>query len=261
LVQVLQAIADHRPSEAPLAAGVRYTENGQALKPGDGMWGTATAVAMPGDGLSALGPSMSSYKLFLADPATGQAACLCSVNENGTPGIMAIRIKAAAGKVTEIESVAVREESTGPRGGTVTLFRTAPLAEFSAKGFVTPDPALTAKLVQRNAPKTVAIDVGRYFDTLAWNLRGSQPMAIEGSSRLNGRPLDATIPPSDVRGRRTALIDEDSGLALAFAVLDHDGPPRSNLLAAVFRVDGGKITRVEAIERPAPYGMTTGWGE
>ena len=48
LVQVLQAIADHRPAEAPLAANVRYTENGQALKLGDGVWNTATAVAMPG---------------------------------------------------------------------------------------------------------------------------------------------------------------------------------------------------------------------
>src|SRR5262249_3925477 len=101
LVQVLQAIADHPPAQAPPAANVRYSENGQALKLGDGLWGTATAVAMPGDGLSSLGPSLAAYKLLLADATTGQAACLCAVNENGTHGMLLLRIKAAAGKVSE----------------------------------------------------------------------------------------------------------------------------------------------------------------
>jgi len=266
LGRVLQAMADHRPSDAPLAPAIRYTENGQALKPGDGIWETATAIAMPGDGLSSLGAVSSAYKLFFADPATGQAGCLCATNENGTPGMMAIRIKAAAGKVSEIEAVIVREEGAGPRGGTLTLFRTPPLAEFTAKGFSEPDAALKGAPIKRTARAAMAIDINRYFDTLAFNLRSPAPTAIEGAIRLNGHALPGAVPPSDVRGRRVLITDEETGLALAIATLDHDGktPPglaTTNMLAGVFKLDGGLISRVEAIERPVPYGMTSGWPE
>jgi hypothetical protein len=265
LVTVLQAIADHRPADAKLAPDIRYTENGQPLKPGDGIWQTATAVAMPGDGLSSLGPSMRAYKLALADPATGQAACLCAVNENGTPGMMALRIRAAAGKVTEIEAIIVREEGAGPRGGTLALFRTQPIAEFTAKAFTEPAPQLTARPSQRTVKAVMAVDVGRWLDTVAYNHRAQPPMALEGANRLNGRDLDAP-PTADVRARRTLLLDEETGLALFAAVLDHDGKaapevPRSNLLAGVMKIDAGKIQRVEALERWVPYGMTTGWPE
>ena len=264
LGQVLQAMADHRPDEAPLAANLRYTENGQPLKPGDGVWGTSTAIAMPGDGLASLGPSISSYKLFLADPATEQAGCLCAVNENGTPGMMAIRIKAAAGKVTEIEAVIVRQETTGPRGGTVALFKTPQLAAFTPKGFTAPDAVLTRPPPLRTIRTAMATDVSRYFDTLAYDLRAPQPVGIEGSTRLNGNALAGTVPPAYVRDRRVWLTDEDTGLELASAVLDHDGLlpvglPTSNLVAGVFKIEGGKIAEVEAIERPVPYGMDTGW--
>jgi hypothetical protein len=264
LVRTLQAMVDHRPGDAPLAASVRYTENGQQLKPGDGIWGTASAVAMPGDDLASLGKTMSAYKLFLADPATGQAACLCAVSENGTPGMMAIRIKAAAGKVTEIENLVVRQEMGGPRGGTMTLFRTPVLAEFDAKGFTEPEAALTRAAAQRYQRSVYATDVNRYFDTVAYNLRSPTPAAIEGTSRLNGHALTGTVPPAYVRGRRVMLIDEETGLVFAGALLDHDGVtpaglPSSNMLAGVFRVDGGKLSRVEAIERPVPYGAVSGW--
>jgi hypothetical protein len=219
---------------------------------------------MPGDGLSSLGKSIADYKLFMADPSTGQAACLCSTNENGTPGMMAIRIKAAAGKVSEIEAVIVRQEVGGPRGGTMTLMRTPVLAEFTPSGFAEPDAALTRAPPMRTIRSAMAIDVSRYFQTVAYNLQAAQPAAIEGSTRLNGHPLTGTVPPSLVRDPRVWLIDEETGLALASAVLDHDGTsppplPYSNLLAGVFKIEGGRIAAVEALERPVPYGMTTGW--
>ncbi len=267
LMQVLQAMADHRPADAPLAKDVRYTENGQVLQPGDGLWGTASAIAVPGDGLAALGRNSSAYKLALFDPATGQAGALVAVNENGTPGIMALRIKAAGGEVGEIEAVIVREEGSGPRGGTMTLFKGPVLADFSAKAFSTPDPVLTAPPAIASPRKLIAQAVDRYFDTVAYSQRPDAVVTPEGPTRLDGQPQKALVPPAGVRDRRVLLIDEDRGLALAAAVLDRDAeasspaPPSSNLLAAVFKVDGNRISRVEAISRPVPYGMTTGWEE
>ena len=40
----LQALVAHEPASLPLAPGVRYTENGQELALGSGLWGTASDV-------------------------------------------------------------------------------------------------------------------------------------------------------------------------------------------------------------------------
>src|ERR1700733_1332148 len=65
----LAAMLVHDPAQAPLAAKVRITENGQRLDPGDGLWGTI-------DGLGA-------YKLYFDDPGAGQAGFMGVVDENG----------------------------------------------------------------------------------------------------------------------------------------------------------------------------------
>ena len=41
--KVLDAMIEHDPGRLMLAKDVRYTENGVALIPGDGLWGTASA--------------------------------------------------------------------------------------------------------------------------------------------------------------------------------------------------------------------------
>ncbi len=37
--------------------------------------------------------------------------------------------------------------------------------------------------------------------------------------------------------------------------------PSTDMTAAVFLVKAGRISRIEALERPVPYGMTSGWTE
>ncbi len=310
LERLLQAIVDHDPTGAPLAANVRYTENGQVLKPGDGLWGTATAIAMPGDGLARLGPHSAAYKLSFADPLTGQVGFLGSVNENGTAGIMALRLRTEAGKIADIEAVIVRDETTGPRGGTVTLFRPRLLAEFNPKGFDKPDPALTAALAptERTPRKAMAEAVTKYLDAIekgysngvmTWSDCVRRDNGGQTTGNANIAPLDPAAPAfkpfalgcaaqldgglhwiSKVRDRRVLLIDEERGLVLALGMVDHTGAvtslttpngpvnlpsnlltPSTDMTAAVFLVKAGRISRIEAVERPVPYGMTSGWTE
>ena len=310
LNQLLQAMVDHDPMGAPLAANVRYTENGQVLKPGDGLWGTATAIAMPGDGLARLGPHSAAYKLWFADPLTGQVGFLGSVNENGTPGMLALRLRAEAGRIADIEAVIVRDETTGPRGGTLTLFRPKLLAEFNPKGFDNPDPALVKPLAptERTPRKTMAEVVNRYFEgvekgsgagVLTWSDCLRRDNGGQTTGNANIAPLDPAAPGfkpfalgcaiqldgglhwiSRVRDRRVLLIDEERGLVMAMAMADHTGAvtslqtdagavtlpsnlltPSTDMTAAVFLVKAGRISRIEALERPVPYGMTSGWTE
>ena len=134
--QVLQAMLAHDPSRLPLAKGVRYSENGQFLALGDGLWGTAGTIAMPGSGKGAA----DSYAARFADPASGTAGYWGVTNEHGTPGVLALRVQVARGKITEIEAIDVREESQGPRGGTVTLMRPPLPVEFKPASLGTLDP-------------------------------------------------------------------------------------------------------------------------
>ena len=310
LEQLLQAMVDHDPMGAPLAANVRYTENGQVLKPGDGLWGTATAIAMPGDGLARLGPRSPAYKLSFADPATGQIGFLGSVNENGTPGIVALRLRTEAGRIADIEAVIVRDETTGPRGGTLTLFRPRLLAELNPKGFDKPDPALTTPLAptERTPRKAMAEAVNKYLEgvekgsgaaVLTWSDCLRRDNGGQTTGNANIAPMDPAAPGfkpfalgcaaqldgglrwiSKVRDRRILLIDEERGLVMAMAMVDHTGAvtslqtetgtvalpsnlltPSTDMTAAVFLVKAGRISRIEALERPVPYGMTTGWTE
>jgi hypothetical protein len=80
-----------------------------------------------------------------------------------------------------------------------------------------------------------------------------------------------------VRDRRFVVVDRERGLVTAIAAMDmpagkyqtvtvngkqvQAGPdkPTTLALAETFKVEGGKIRRVEAVQINVPYGMVTGW--
>jgi len=94
--QYLEALVAHDPMSLPLSKDVQYTENGQTLELGDGMWGPANAVR--------------DYKLYFVDTTNSQAAIFCMVEENGHPEIVAMRLKIDHNKISEIEKIVARIE-------------------------------------------------------------------------------------------------------------------------------------------------------
>jgi hypothetical protein len=90
----LDALSHHDPSRLPAVRNVRFTENAAAVKLGEGLWVT----------FGSLGP----YRHDFYDPSTGGVAALISVTENGFPDLVAVRLKVAAGKITEIETIVSR---------------------------------------------------------------------------------------------------------------------------------------------------------
>src|SRR5215831_11218253 len=81
----LAALVAHDLGRLLLTAHVGFTENGQELRLGDGLWGTAS------------GPGK--YKLYVADPEDGQAGFYGTVMENDTPVLMALRLKVTYGLI------------------------------------------------------------------------------------------------------------------------------------------------------------------
>ncbi len=83
---------------------------------------------------------------------------------------------------------------------------------------------------------------------------------------------------SRIRDRRYVAVDPERGLVLAFVFFDHfagdtrrfttpsgravtAGPaqPWTWYIAELFRVENGKLRRIEAVLERVPYGMTSGW--
>jgi hypothetical protein len=93
----LDALAKHDPSLVPTAAHYRYTENGAQIPLGEALWFTFN--------------SYGKYRHDVSDPQTGGIATYLSITENKEmpfPDLLAIRLKVADHKITEIETVVTR---------------------------------------------------------------------------------------------------------------------------------------------------------
>ncbi len=262
--QVLQAMLAHDPSRLPLAKGVRYSENGQFLALGDGLWATAGKIEMPGAG---------GYAARFADGASGTAGYWGSTNENGTTGVLALRIKTAAGRISEIEAIDVREEAQGPRGGTVTLMRPPLPVEFKAAALGSLDPVFR-KAGGGSIPQSL---ITAYFDGLERHSNRDVKFAGDCARRDNATPGTAGCVFSVyghttvVRDRRILVADEDLGVVMAVAMIDNPGIGAGNLPASqlspstymipeLIKIDNGTISRVEGVVRWMPFGYTSAWG-
>ena len=93
----LDALGKHDPSLVPTAAHYRYTENGAQITLGEALWVTFN--------------SYGKYRHDVSDPETGGIATYLSITENKEipfPDLLAIRLKVAGHKITEIETVVTR---------------------------------------------------------------------------------------------------------------------------------------------------------
>ncbi len=282
---VLDAVGSSATSEFRDAA---YTENGQRLPVGEGLWATADKV----------GP----YCHAFLDEESGQAACFVTLTEGGTRSIMALRVKAADGQVAEIEAIVARP----PLFGGASAFGDGPAALDASGG---PDPAWSADVhpSERMSRAELVRLADMYFAGLERNDgRGEYPFADE-CVRIENGFRTTEVPPSPgagkspyleaframsarqqfetgyfafvdrIRERRFPVIDPKRGLVFAFAFFDHSGTvreyrlangtpitsnvdrPFSWMIAEAFRIERGLITRIEALMTECPYGMCSGW--
>jgi len=283
--QYLDAMAAHDPSRLPAAATVRFTENGQRLALGDGLWNTLS--------------TRGKYRLYMADPRAGQAGFFGTVMENGTPALLALRLKIEGGRIAEIETIVARGNNGGARGeeGARNLERAGE-----------PPPVFGQSVPQaRRASRDELMRVSNmYFSGLEKNDgNGIYPFTsdcdrVENGNQTTNRPgqygpagragLDVAALGckaqfetgffhfvTRIRDRRFVLLDEERQLALAFVFFDHAGnakpvnrpdgtllPAGPNVpftweIAELFKIEGGLIRRIEAVIDKCEYGQNSGW--
>ena len=282
--QYLDALAARDPKRLTLAtASVKYTENGQRLLLSDGLWNSITA--------------RGTYTLHVADPAAGQIVSFATMRENGTPLILAVRLKVDNRRLSEIETIVARSENGAKNLETMGKPREA----FSR---LTP--------AADRMPRAELVRVANmYFSGMQLNDgKGTYPFGDDchrienGSPATNtaGKPGQTRPDPktatgyssmwtcreqfesglihfvSRIRDRRYVAVDEERGLVVAFAFFDHDAGPSRNfvtptgrsitagpvqpwtwMIAELFKVEKGLLHEIEAILERVPYGMPSGW--
>jgi hypothetical protein len=273
----LTALVNRDPSRVPWADKVGFTENNARLMLGDGSWAVATAKV--------------DNDLIVADPLTGQVGYFGTVELNGLPTWFAARLKVVDAKVTELE----------------TVWRPRPaVLNAAAPGGGDPkdlkhDSAMYDTLAPtERVPRRKMIDLANgYFATLQLNdgtlytefdptcsridngtKSASNPDSPQANFRLNcGDQFKTGMYRANdaVRERDFFLVDEDKGIVMARAFLDHnavvqtfnltDGTqtragfrtPNSFVMLEMFKFRNGKLYRAEVVHADTNYHASSPW--
>jgi hypothetical protein len=284
----LDAVVANQPSMVPLAPNVRFTEDGQQLTIGDGLWNTMRAKGR--------------YRLFVTDVPAGQVAFLGSIEEDhrdpqqGTPALLALRLKVRNLQIEHIEQIVIRDEKAGARVNAMT-----------------PNPIYlqSVPVSERMSRADLIATANKYFTGMQKNDgKGDYPFADDCDRLENG--MQSTNVPTPrgekrpdpktaltysaqwscleqfqsgllgfvnrIRDRRFVAVDEERGIVFAFAFFDHSGgasrtfttpdgrtvtagpvQPWTWQIAELFKIEKGKIRKIEALLRRSEYGMLSGW--
>lgn len=269
----MAALAKRDASALKQAAKVRFTENNVEMPFGTtGLWATVTGVAPDG--------------LVAADTQAGQAAWIGYAQENGKPVYFGLRLAVRDGELIEAETVVVRNTGLPLPFGDVSKVVHDP----AFNEILPPERRRSRERLRAVADSyfnTVELNDGIVFAPFsegcarlengilttaaipgqagsAANIAlGCEAQFHLGIYRINKR----------IRERRYPLIDVERGVVVATGFFDHanefdrykltDGRemrtalkwPNSISLVEAFKVDDGRIHRIEAVFNYVPYFM------
>ena len=275
----LSAIGAHDPSRAPLAADVKFVENLKRLKPGEGLWKTATA--MP-----------TTFKIYVPDPTSQQVGFIGLLQSDGKNTELGLRLKLENGKITEAEHLVA-----GVRDTSMVHLQTPRMQ------LVTP----VTDEGYRDAHGRLLHIAATYYDALDNNNGSLAPFADDCVRFENGMQTVRNPVPADpsqgfglagalgcakqldtntfeyidrIENRRVWIADEVNGVAIGFSHFRHPmtkkefpvyGIPGQTVrkmdtqkpfdmpAAHIFKIWGGQIHEIEAVGSVEPYGSPTGW--
>jgi quinoprotein glucose dehydrogenase len=257
LTRYLDSLVAHDPRMAPLADGARFTEDTIEMPVGEGLWKTAS--------------KLRPFRTDFLDVREGTAAVHAVIEENGVPVLFAARLKVVNRRITEIETMVVRNQQEG------VLFAPDSLAQPSAAMIAAPP---NAQLLPRDAMIELAL---RYPEGLRiGSFEESDVPFAPGAYRLEngvrmGGPGCTFQPPSceNLRSQplptlaeieaSVAAVDEENGtvlLRMDFGRGSLPGPQsegQSLVTFEAFKIYGGQVHAVEAFFEGMPANTPSGW--
>jgi len=275
----VDAVVAHDATRLPLAADVKFTENGQRLAVDDGLWHTATGKG--------------GYALKLTDVDRAQAVLMGTIREGDEPTVLVARLRVVQRRISEIETLVIHDRDVAAR-----------LDEIGAPRRTWSEPVAAGDRLPRAELVRIA---NLYFSGIERNDgKGDYPLAedctrlenglvLAGevanvSPRAKGRPSGTQVGCLEqfrsgvffyvtrIRDRRFVLVDPERGVVFAFAFFDNaggssrfgtlpdgrsveSGPkiPWTWGIAEAFKIERGLIGPVESVLQQMPYGMGSGW--
>jgi hypothetical protein len=225
------ALQAHDAGTLPLASNVQFTEDGVAMKVGEGFWQTAGAVVFSRDVL---------------DTETCSTVTQALIEEAGREIIFGVRLKLNdASQISEIEHIIAREEE----------FAFKPEGVY-APNFIDWEAILTAE--ERTSRAAMVAAANDYFDMFVDEPEVSAPFSPTCHRWENGThttrngncsPKGLTITHGD---RRVPVVDRETGVAVAFVHFARSLPDMH-----MFKFRKGHVEYVQAVIGPQAAGM--GW--
>jgi hypothetical protein len=274
----MDAMVAAKPQDLPWAPRVRFTENSVGQQIGEGIWGSIR--------------SKSAGALRVADAAAGNVVWYGLIHDHDAPAWAGIRLGVRDAHIAEVEVIVARERNPGPFGDPKT-FVVDPLLELAvaAAGRTTRrqllaavegyartmqgnDGTLHAQFKQdcKRTENGVEVTQGDVGSAGIVKAPGRLAQGCEAQLTLGMyRPLD------QLRGRRVLAVDEARGLVVVASLADfglaqrryrlkngkevesQDYHPFARELFEVFRIEAGRIRKIEAVSVAQPLGMPSAW--
>lgn len=269
----LAALARRESSAVRWADAALTCENNVMLDRDDGLWGT----------IEGIGP----YQLRFADPATGQVGYFGTVHEHVEESAYTLRLKVdGAGRISEAESLVVRQSDSGikfenPRYWDKPILNAGVEAPVSREEMVRLSDGYFSTLQLNDGtlrtkfhPDCERVENGvqtthnpEFAKIVPVSALGCEEQFRMGNYRYDDR----------LRARRYPMVDEERGLVLAYAFIDHSGRlaeyqltdgrtvrspvrrPHSFYIGELFKIDHGMICQIEANFITVPYNMPSPW--
>ncbi len=251
ITNYVDAMVAHAPSRLRLAANVRFTEDSQELKLGEGLWKTVT--------------KKGGFRQDYIDLKKQMAASHVMLFEGDTTVLYSVVLHVAKRKITGIETLVDR---VTPESRFKPDMLNKPLA-----GINEPVPAgkrmPRAEMVRTALLYPAGLRIGSFVDA-------KTPFAKEAYRVENGTFVVGAGCPrancSDILGQKimlhpdvkpsVAAVDEESGIVLLwmnFGDTHSYGPGNALVTFEAFKVWGGEIHAVNAFFRILPKDTQRGW--
>jgi hypothetical protein len=272
----LAAVVAHDPTRVSIAPDVKFVENTKPMKPGEGLWKTASEVP-------------TTFKIYVPDPVAEQVGFIGTMKEDGKPVELALRLKVHNGQIVEMEHLIARN-----------------LRESSLANLQTPRPGLLATVPPaERVPRAMMLKIGAsYYDALVNGDGDAAPFADDCLRHENGMQTTGNPPPKTpglgtmqamgcrdqmftktfsyikrIEPRRVETADVETGLVFGLSQFRHPmtektfkivGVPGDEKIdlnimpfdfpsAHIYKIRSGKIHEIEALGVSIPYNSPTGW--
>ncbi|MBP1609631.1 MAG: hypothetical protein H6Q04_1866 [Acidobacteria bacterium] len=248
----LDAMLAHNPGLLPRSADLKFTEDSESMKLGEGLWKSVSAIRPP--------------RRDVLDVRQGVAATKVVVEEAGSPVLLQVRLKILNKQITEVETMTVRNKKEGA------FFSPDALKERRKEWSFVPERGQRVsreEMVKIAETYPAGLKVGSFVAVDVPFASGADRMENGAITAGAGCILTACENIKTQKNMqhpglsyRVRAVDEEMGIVLMrldFGETKSYGPGKTLVVWEEFKIYGGVIHAVEAFIRYMPSDKGSGW--